>query len=40
MWLLTGTRPDGTRVEVQGCDFYSFRDGLVVREDAYWKIVE
>lgn len=39
-WLLTGTRRDGTSVEAQGCDFYTFRDGLVVRKDSYWKIVE
>ena len=39
-WLLTGTRPDGTEVKVRGCDHYEFRDGKVVRKDAYWKIVE
>jgi ketosteroid isomerase-like protein len=38
-WTLTGTTPSGARVEVRGCDFYSFRDGLVVRKDSYWKIV-
>jgi ketosteroid isomerase-like protein len=39
-WLLTGTKLDGEKVTVRGCDFYSFRDGLVVRKDSYWKIVE
>jgi ketosteroid isomerase-like protein len=39
-WLLTGTNREGKRIEVQGCDFYTFRDGKVVRKDAYWKIVE
>lgn len=39
-WTLTGTRRDGTRVKVRGCDFYTFRDGLVIRKDSYWKIVE
>lgn len=39
-WLLTGTRPDGERVKVRGCDHYEFRDGKVVRKDSYWKIVE
>lgn len=38
-WLLTGTTPDGQKVEVRGCDFYTFRDGKVVRKDSYWKIV-
>lgn len=40
-WLLTGTTRDGQRREVQGCDFYTFRDdGKVLRKDSYWKIVE
>jgi ketosteroid isomerase-like protein len=39
-WLLTGTARDGTRKEVRGCDFYTFRDGKVIRKDSYWKIVE
>ena len=39
-WLLTGTARDGTRREVRGCDFYTFREGKVVRKDSYWKIVE
>ena len=39
-WTLTGTIPEGHRLEVRGCDFYTFfRDGLVVRKDSYWKIV-
>lgn len=39
-WRLTGTRRDGQRVEVRGCDFYTFRGGKVIRKDSYWKIVE
>lgn len=39
-WLLTGTKLDGEKVRVHGCDFYTFRDGLLVRKDSYWKIVE
>ena len=39
-WLLTGTRTDGVQIKVRGCDHYEFRDGKVVRKDAYWKIVE
>lgn len=39
-WTLTGTARDGKRTEVRGCDFYTFRDGKVVRKDSYWKIVE
>jgi ketosteroid isomerase-like protein len=39
-WLLTGTRPDGTKVKVRGCDHYEFREGKVIRKDSYWKIVD
>jgi ketosteroid isomerase-like protein len=39
-WCLTGTGRDGKKVEVQGCDFYTFRAGKVIRKDSYWKIVE
>ena len=39
-WTLTGTTREGVRMEVRGCDFYTFRDGMVVRKDSYWKIVE
>ena len=39
-WTLTGTTREGTRKEVRGCDFYTFRDGKVIRKDSYWKIVE
>jgi ketosteroid isomerase-like protein len=39
-WLLTGTAPDGRRVQVRGCDHWEFRDGKVIRKDSYWKIVE
>jgi ketosteroid isomerase-like protein len=39
-WTLTGTARQGERIEVRGCDFYTFCDGLVIRKDSYWKIVE
>ena len=39
-WTLTGTTREGVKKEVQGCDFYTFRDGKVIRKDSYWKIVE
>ena len=39
-WTLTGTRRDGHRIEVWGCDFYTFQEGKVTRKDSYWKIVE
>jgi ketosteroid isomerase-like protein len=39
-WTLTGTTTDGVRLEVRGCDLWTFRDGLVVKKDSFWKIVE
>jgi cytosine deaminase len=37
-WTLTGTTTEGERIEVRGCDLWTFRDGLVTRKDSYWKI--
>ena len=39
-WLLTGTTREGRRLEVRGCDFYTFRGDQVIEKDSYWKIVE
>lgn len=37
-WRLTGTTTDGERLEVRGCDLWTFRDGLIVRKDSFWKL--
>ena len=39
-WTLTGTPPSGQPITVHGCDFYTFRDGKVMKKDSFWKIVE
>lgn len=39
-WTLTGTTTAGVRVEMLGCDFYTFRDSKIVEKDSYRKIVE
>ena len=39
-WTITGTTREGKKIEANGCDFYTFRDGEVTRKDSYWKIVE
>jgi len=39
-WLLTGTTTTGEQVRVRGVDLLEFRDGKIVKKDAYWKIVE
>lgn len=37
-WTLSGTTVDGQRIEVRGCDLWTFRDGQVVKKDSFWKI--
>ena len=37
-WTLSGTSTTGQRIEVRGCDLWTFRDGKVVKKDSYWKI--
>ncbi len=39
-WTLTGTTVAGERLEVRGCDLWTFRGDEVVRKDSFWKIVE
>ena len=39
-WTLTGTTTDGERLEVRGCDLWTFADGRITRKDSYWKRVE
>jgi hypothetical protein len=36
-WTFTGTRADGTRVEVTGCDLFTLRHGLVAVKNSYRK---
>lgn len=36
-WIFTGTRADGTRVEVHGCDVFTFRDGKIALKNSYRK---
>jgi ketosteroid isomerase-like protein len=37
-WTLSGTTTEGQRLEIRGCDLWTFRDGQVVKKDSYWKI--
>jgi ketosteroid isomerase-like protein len=40
-WTLTGTSVDGERIEVRGCDLWTFGDdGKIVRKASFWKIRE
>ncbi|MGB9149491.1 MAG: nuclear transport factor 2 family protein [Burkholderiales bacterium] len=36
-WTFTGTRADGTRVEVNGCDLFTFRNGKIALKNSYRK---
>lgn len=36
-WTFSGTRADGTRVKVQGCDVFTFRDGKIAVKNSYRK---
>jgi steroid delta-isomerase-like uncharacterized protein len=40
-WTITGTAVEGERIEVRGCDLWTFRDdGRLTRKDSFWKIRE
>ena len=36
-WTFSGTRADGARVEVTGCDVFTFRDGKIAVKNSYRK---
>jgi len=36
-WTFTGTRADGTLVEVHGCDLFTFRAGKIALKNSYRK---
>lgn len=36
-WIFRATRPDGARIEVEGCDLFTLRDGLVAKKQAFRK---
>lgn len=36
-WTFTGTRSDGSRVEVNGCDLFTFREGRIAVKNSYRK---
>ena len=38
-WTNTGTTVEGVRVDVRGCDIWTFdADGLITCKDSFWKI--
>jgi len=36
-WTFTGTRKDGKRVEVNGCDVFTFRNGQIAIKNSFRK---
>lgn len=36
-WTFTGTRQDGTRVQVNGCDVFTFHGGRIAVKNSYRK---
>lgn len=36
-WTFTGTRADGSRIEVNGCDVFTFRGGKIALKNSYRK---
>jgi ketosteroid isomerase-like protein len=40
-WTISGTTVEGERIEVRGCDLWTFgADGRITRKDSFWKIRE
>jgi ketosteroid isomerase-like protein len=37
-WTVTGTSPAGKKIRANGCDFYTFRAGLVVKKDCIGRL--
>lgn len=36
-WTFTGTKTDGTKVEVTGCDLFTFKEGKIAIKNSYRK---
>jgi len=36
-WLFTGTKSDGSKVEVTGCDLFTFKNGKIAIKNSYRK---
>jgi steroid delta-isomerase-like uncharacterized protein len=36
-WIFTGTTSDGKKVEVNGCDVFTFKNGKIALKNSYFK---
>jgi len=39
-WTVRGTPEEGDPIDWLGCDVWTFRDGLVIKKDTYWKYID
>jgi ketosteroid isomerase-like protein len=39
-WTLTGTTVEGERLELRGCDLWTFRGDEIICKNSFWKIVD
>ena len=39
-WIFIGTKADGTKVEVQGCDLFTLRNGKIAVKNSFRKQVQ
>ena len=37
-WTLSGTTADGQRIEVRGCDLWTFQGDKVAKKDSFWRL--
>ena len=37
-WVFTATAPDGSAIEVNGCDLFTFRDGKIAVKNSFRKV--
>jgi len=36
-WVFTGTTAEGKKLEVNGCDVFTFANGKIAKKDSYFK---
>jgi ketosteroid isomerase-like protein len=36
-WVFTATSADGKKIEVNGCDVFTFRNGKITKKDSFFK---
>ena len=39
-WVVRGTCPDGSKMNLLGCDLWTFKGDKVTKKDTYWKTIE